>query len=308
MVPVLILVNGLSGPRCTVEATTEWTVLQVHTAIQEKLNRRHSPVCWQMLVKDAEQVPWEMSVGNLVPDDLDTLELTLLFVEDLLQAVEERNLEKVQRILDLGAPVDWVDFRGLTPLHLAAVRRDVKMAKLLVDRGAEVSSSDLYGGTPLHVAAYEGHVEMAKLLFEGGAEVSLADQRGSTPLHNAARCGNVEMAKLLLERGADPSTVDEEGKTPSSVAEGRMGVTMVEMFKAVQSRGLDVLLPRVLTVSATQSSPTTLQLTCRTLSGQVAAVLEWYEDEQLAKLPKRVVGAVQTGLLREPVTSWNLAL
>jgi hypothetical protein len=74
---------------------------------------------------------------------------------------------------------------------------------------------------------------------------------------------------------------------------------------------LDVLIPRVLTLSATRSTASTLQLTCRTINGTVAAVLEWREDDHPTKLPEAIVKAIRTSgraNLKEPVASWNLAL
>lgn len=48
--------------------------------------------------------------------------------------------------------LDWVNSRGATPLHIAAMKGEVECAQLLVDYGADINAPDLLGNTPLHWA------------------------------------------------------------------------------------------------------------------------------------------------------------
>lgn len=96
MTKVNIVVNGLAGPRCTIEAPTEWTVFQVQEAIAEKLD---VAVGSQTLIKDKEKLQWQATVGSLVSDGMKTLELALLVQEvpePDVPAIASRALESLE--------------------------------------------------------------------------------------------------------------------------------------------------------------------------------------------------------------------
>ena len=60
----------------------------------------------------------------------------------LHMAVDMYHWEAVELLLDYGANIDIKskDGRGLTPLHLAVLKRDENMVKLLVNNGADINA------------------------------------------------------------------------------------------------------------------------------------------------------------------------
>jgi ankyrin repeat protein/serine/threonine protein kinase len=136
--------------------------------------------------------------------------------------------------------------RGLTALHLAALRGHVDVARALIDQGASPSSLDDAGRTPLHEAAESGLPGVAALLLGAKAEVGVADPSKATPLHVAAQnhegeSGDVpraELVRLLLEAGADPGAKGASDMTPLH------GASRVDVARLLLDKGAPADAPR----------------------------------------------------------------
>ncbi|KAJ6261091.1 Serine/threonine-protein phosphatase [Drechslerella dactyloides] len=135
-------------------------------------------------------------------------------------------LETMRLYLEHGGDAVLADREHVcaTPLHYAAVNRNVEAVKLLLQHGARVNAKDDISETPLHYAFdTKGHDPVASkkviaLLLEHGAGVNEVDDDGQVPLYEAALLGDVELLELLLEHGADLHTVDNRGETPLHAA------------------------------------------------------------------------------------------
>ena len=88
-----------------------------------------------------------------------------------------------------------------------------------------------------------------------------------------------------------------------------LGVLEVPVTTA--ALGEDAMIPRVLTVRANRASPGNIELTCSTIAGNVAATLQWPDDDPVDDLAEAIVAAVKssgfTGL-KEPLGVWNVRL
>ena len=152
------------------------------------------------------------------------------------------HMEVVQYLHSVGADVEAVDYKGLSPLHAAvgAGRSSLKVVAYLVFCGCDIMRQDSYGRTPLdyarrdplhtlisiiaslwhetpfHKACYENDCDALRLLLDEVGSVSVTsffsvDCRGRnawTPLHVAAFFNRIECAELLLEAGANTNLVD----------------------------------------------------------------------------------------------------
>ncbi|NIK75923.1 Zn-dependent protease with chaperone function [Paenibacillus castaneae] len=139
--------------------------------------------------------------------------------EELLTAASERDLTRVQVLLDSGKNPNVTDEEGWTPLMWAAQFNETEIASALLTAGADPNLVELtYEETALTVALYNGSTEMVKLLLERSADPNLQDSLGWTPLMTAASNGDLEAINLLLNAGADPTIVDESDYTAAEYA------------------------------------------------------------------------------------------
>jgi quinoprotein dehydrogenase-associated probable ABC transporter substrate-binding protein len=172
--------------------------------------------------------------------------------QELSNAVNANDVERVKLLVKKGADVNQADPQGWTPLQNAARHRKDGMIKALIDLGADPNLPDASGLTPLVAAAMRDHVPSVKMLVASGADIEKAGPQGYRPLALAIAESKYEAAKALIESGADVSAASgEDGLTPlmliaaqTSPAEGARflpGSTRPsDIAKFLVERGADV--------------------------------------------------------------------
>src|SRR5207248_1992646 len=107
---------------------------------------------------------------------------------DLVDAVQQNRVGRVEELLESGLPADTQDVAGSTLLLIAAEDGKTRIVKVLLNRGANPNvRNDRYGhSTPLHFAASNFDVESIRALLDHGAKVNASDDYGRTPLMTAA--------------------------------------------------------------------------------------------------------------------------
>ncbi|MBC6415888.1 MAG: ankyrin repeat domain-containing protein [Bdellovibrionales bacterium] len=157
----------------------------------------------------------------------------------LFFAIEIKNVERIEKLIDLGANVNARNDRGQTPLHYASEDGSLnKVVEALLKAGAEVNAKDIDGRTPLHHASlFNTHnLNVMKTLLKAKAEVNVRDNKGDTPLYWAVALKRIDKVKLLLEFGADPNIKNKNGETPYDIIKftGRVGREIVVLFKKAE--------------------------------------------------------------------------
>ncbi len=142
-------------------------------------------------------------------------------------AIDQHNIELVSKFVDADIDVNstYGIFGGMSPLSIAAMRKDTKLAYFLVENGAKVNTVE-EGHQPLHWAADAGDIEMVKFFIESGAELNVIGLDGRTPLHSSISNTSIlrkeedqlKVVKYLLENGARIDIVDGHGYTPFHLA------------------------------------------------------------------------------------------
>jgi cytohesin len=173
---------------------------------------------------------------------LETVEAWSLYglEEALVLAARGEYLALVALLLDAGADPSGVGGGSqgfLTPLHLAARRRNRELLTLLLARGAEVNAiCSKSGETPLHEVLGDGydedaHLPLVRMLLEAGSDPNLQvprwwsyAQAALTPLQFALKHAAWETAQVLLDHGADVNQANDKFHTALDFATERAAV------------------------------------------------------------------------------------
>lgn len=128
-------------------------------------------------------------------------------------------LSCVKELRHYGASYAVQDRGGSTAFHWAMDSKNTEMVDWMIDDGANMEATDYNGWTPLlRVAAVGGSPEVTRLLLRRGASVSCKDKDGKTPLMIAVINGHTSMVEQLLKKGADASVKNEYGKSAYEMA------------------------------------------------------------------------------------------
>ena len=131
--------------------------------------------------------------------------------QDLPAAAALGDLEAVQKLLDLGVPIDACDGQGATALLRAAGCGHASLVARLLELGADPLQAALSGATALSAAVSARNEKVVAALLQHGVPVDQRLPSGGTALMIAAALGFPEIAAQLLAHGASPGAEDERG-------------------------------------------------------------------------------------------------
>jgi ankyrin repeat protein len=166
-------------------------------------------------------VPLLMFIG------FSTLPILVRGNQDLYDAIERRDLSRVQLLLRQGADANstsrgWQFFNphdryqrrrrfSVSPFIRALQLDAPDIAVALVSAGAEVNARDEAGTPALMLAAQRGQAALVRLLLARGADVRATDRQGNTILNVSGSTGDgrsllpPDIHELLLKSwGQDP--------------------------------------------------------------------------------------------------------
>jgi hypothetical protein len=90
------------------------------------------------------------------------------------------------------------DFKGQTPLMLAADRRDLPMVRVLLEAGANLNLQDYLGRTALHSAVTGASPDCVSAILARGPDFTrVSTAEGNSALHTAVRMGYPAIVSLL---------------------------------------------------------------------------------------------------------------
>ncbi|HEV7737009.1 MAG TPA: ankyrin repeat domain-containing protein [Chlamydiales bacterium] len=145
------------------------------------------------------------------------LERRSIATQDLIEAVQAGQLERVKKALKMKANPDAKVNDCHSVLHLAAANGNLEIFRELLESGADpdVRHKD-WEVTPLHTAACEGHSPIVDLLIQAGANVKIKSHIGRFPLDESIQ--HIDCCKFLLTAGCQVNYVDGQGWTPLMAA------------------------------------------------------------------------------------------
>jgi ankyrin repeat protein len=123
------------------------------------------------------------TIGNLVQQDESLLsEPNEAGYPALIMAAYYDNEKAVEKLIDLGAPLDARDRSGNTALMGACFKGFEKTVKTLIENGADVNAQNLNGATALSYACTFNQPEIADILIKNGGDPIIKDARGNTAI------------------------------------------------------------------------------------------------------------------------------
>ncbi|MFC0779226.1 ankyrin repeat domain-containing protein [Flavobacterium sp. HJSW_4] len=117
--------------------------------------------------------------------------------KDILKAVQENNIDAVEKALISGAKVNTADKSKRSLLLIATNGKNVEMAKLLVKYGADVNQQADNLDSPFLYAGASGQIELLKLFLANGARFDVFNRYNGSALIPACERGHVETVRLL---------------------------------------------------------------------------------------------------------------
>ena len=121
---------------------------------------------------------------------------------DFILAVKFKNYEYVTEALHSSNKYLFsFDYFGQTGYHWAAKLGDLKMLKLLLEFGLYHNQKDFKGRTPLYLAALNNHKEICNFLLINNGNIYLKDKKGLGPADIA---GSKELKYYLVEYMSQP--------------------------------------------------------------------------------------------------------
>ena len=121
---------------------------------------------------------------------------------EFFTAVKFKNYDYVIQALNANEKYLFsIDYFGQTAYHWAAKLGDLKMLQILMDYGLYHNQKDYKGRTPLYLAAMNNHKDICYYLLNKGGNIYLKDKNGLTPADVA---GSKEMKSFLMDFISQP--------------------------------------------------------------------------------------------------------
>jgi ankyrin repeat protein len=199
-------------------------------------------------------------------------------VTSLYFAVQQGQKNLIKHMVLCGADVN-ATYSQVPALHVAVQTRNTEIVQTLLDWGAVIGITELRTLTVVFLALNQGQKEMMRHLAYLGADVNATYSRVPL-LHTAVQTGNAEIVQTLLDHGANVDSLEFNNVTPASHAV-LSNVTNLDTLSCLADLGAN--LDITYTTSLALNSAATLDnyeelITCLLRHGldlKTSAVTDW---------------------------------
>ncbi len=132
-------------------------------------------------------------------------------------AAQKGDVSLLGWLFDQGAKFELPDKQGITPIHIAALSKQLTSLKFILSKIELADVPAARGTTPLMLAAYAGCDQCVDALIRKKADLAYKNEDGDTALMFAVRGGNGQIAQNLLEAGSNGDARNKAGDTPKKM-------------------------------------------------------------------------------------------
>jgi ankyrin repeat protein len=144
----------------------------------------------------------------------------------LLRAIKKNAQKCVNLLISNGADVNIRSSdKGKSPLHYACEYGNAVVVATLINTGAKLDILDFKGQPPLFYAVRYAPVEtVIYIVNQNPALLYIIDKNGNTPLHIAYKYSSnpSEVGKYLIENGVDITVKNKKGLTAKNILDKRI--------------------------------------------------------------------------------------
>lgn len=167
------------------------------------------------------QQSYGMGVIKKITGKKENKETPIKNSKQLIEAVENKDVSKVKKLLEAGKNPNSRDSKGRSVLCMAITWQYEEIAELLLANNAAITKEEsaTVMDTLIVAKAPDSSERILKLLLQKGMNPNTRlPYQQETALNRAVFCQNINFTQLLLNFGANPASVDQEGKSAEDYA------------------------------------------------------------------------------------------
>ncbi len=141
-------------------------------------------------------------------------------LDNIINAAYHGNFSLMEKILDSGVDVNFIDSKGNSALFAASLSGKKNMVRLLLNNGADTNlkNKNKNKKTPIITASMKGHTDIVKILLEYGTDPNVVGLNKITALQSAVAMNHKDIVKLLLKHGVNTELKSKDGLTALHIA------------------------------------------------------------------------------------------
>lgn len=169
-----------------------------------KLEWYHYIILSPMLIIDAVDKSYSKTTKG-IQDYIENRKLP-----DLHKAVLQADMEKIQKLVKAGVPLEAKDKKGETALFYALDRNLVNIARFLIQNKSDVNVTNTNGRHAVQSAIANNQYDLVKMMLDHGLELEFSKQGGTVLTFASSQTPtNFKIIQLFIDRGVKINVKDK---------------------------------------------------------------------------------------------------
>lgn len=148
----------------------------------------------------------------------------------LAKLAESSNIDKIEKLIDLGKNVDEIDKEGRTALYVAVEQNNKKLVNFLLSKKADINGIGSNDNNLITTSYYLSNLKMLKMLLSKGADIYEYNKNEKNLIDISFNDNNYEVLTILIGYGLNDKTVLSSNETLLNTAIIKNDYSMVEFL------------------------------------------------------------------------------